>query len=153
VTWTFIQRLVVVDRDHQLRTARPEQGLLDGGGVHRVAVGQQHALGERVARHPQRVGVVPLQRLRVEHELDLEAVAALQLGHALLDALGRVARHDHGPLEADAAEVAEGDVEDRAIPVDGQQRLRQLRGLRPQARSRACREHHPDHCASSSSSS
>ena len=53
--------------------ARGQQRLLDRRGMHRVAVGQQHALGEVLARAPQRVGVVPLERLRVEQQLELDA--------------------------------------------------------------------------------
>jgi hypothetical protein len=72
-------------------------------------------------------------------------VAALQLGHALGQAVVRVAADHHGALEADGGEVPERHVEDRAVAVDGEQRLRQLRGLRPQARPGAGGEHHPDH--------
>ena len=71
------ERLLLVDGEHEVGAARaPSSTLLDGGGVHGVAVGEQHAAGEVLARAPQRVGVVPLQRLRVEHGLDRAARGA-----------------------------------------------------------------------------
>ena len=116
----------------------------------RVAVGEQHALAERLARAPQRVGVVPLERLRVVDELEREPVGALEGRDALGEPLVRVAGDDHRTLEPDRGEVAERDVEDRAIAVDRQQRLGQLRRLVPEALAGARGQHHPDHGSSSS---
>src|SRR3954452_17190264 len=121
--------------------------------MHRVAVGQQHTAGEVLAGAPQRVAVVPLQRLRVEDQFELEPVALLQLRDALGDALRGEPGHDHRALEADGGEVAERDVEDRAVAVDRQQGLGQALRLAAETRSRACGEHHADHWPSSSSSS
>ena len=53
-------------------------------------------------------------------------------------------------VEPDGGEVAERDVEDRAVAVDGQQRLGQLGGVLAEPASRARRQHHPDHSPSSS---
>ena len=73
------QRLVAVDGDgHRGAVARGQDVLLDRRRMDGVAVGQQHALGEVLARAPQRVGVVPLLGLGVEDGLDGQAVAVLQ---------------------------------------------------------------------------
>ena len=48
-------------------------------------------------------------------------------------------------LEPDGGEVAQRDVEDRAVAVHGQQRLGQLGGVLAEPASRARRQHHPDH--------
>ena len=86
-------------------------------------------------------------------ELERHAVAALQRRHALGQALMRVAGDDDRLLKRDVREVAERDVEDRAVAVDAEQRLRQVGGLVAEPRSSTCGEHHPDHSSSSSSSS
>ena len=130
-----------------------EQGRLDARRVHGVAVDQQHALAEVVARAPQRVGVVPLLGLRVEDELERHPVALLQRRPALLEGAGRVARDHDDPVEAGVAEVGERDVQDGPVAVDGDQRLGQRVGVGRQAPSRPGCEHHPDHSATSSSSS
>ena len=148
------ERLGVVERQHELGVPAPrQQPLLDLGRVHRVAVAEQHAAREVLARAPQRVGVVPLLGLRVEDGLDRDAVALLERRPALLDALGRVAGDDHDLLQPRAAQVAERDVEDRAVAVDRQQRLGKVFRQRLEPPPGPRREHHADQSASSSSSS
>ena len=71
-----------------------------------VAVDEQHASAEVLARAPQRVGVVPLLRLRVEDRARAAGRGARELGQALVDPLGREAGHDHDLVEPDAREVA-----------------------------------------------
>jgi len=71
----------------------------------RVAVDEERSLAHHVARAPQRIGVVPLLGLGVEDELDAEAVPALELGHALRDALSRVADHDRDLLDTSVDQI------------------------------------------------
>jgi hypothetical protein len=113
--------------------------------MHRVAVDEQHAAGEAVARAPERVRVVPLLGLRVEDEIELHAVAALEVVCSLLDASGGEAGDDRHLVEPGLREVAERDVEDRPLAVDGEQGLREVRRIRAEALARAGRQHHPDH--------
>ena len=80
-------------------------------------------------------------------------MAALELGLRVRDPVGGETRHDHDLVEAHVLEVRERDVEDRALAVHGQQRLRQVVGQRLEAPAGAGGEHHPDHWPSSSSSS
>src|ERR687896_648114 len=54
-------------------------------------------------------------------------------------------------VEADVAEVAEHDVEDRPVAVDREQGLRELRGLAAEPLAGAGRQDHADHAASSPS--
>src|SRR5690606_35712223 len=78
---------------------------------------------------------------------------ALQGRPAIGEHVVAEAGHDHHLVEPDRLQVADRDVEDRAIPVDLQQRLGQLVRERRKATAPAGGEHHADHAASSSSSS
>src|SRR5690606_2082230 len=152
------QRLDVVQRedDPPALAAGGEQGLLDGDGVHGVAVGEDHAVLEGVTAAPQGVGVVPLLGLVVVDEGDLQAVLGLQGRAALVDGLLAVA-DDHGGLgEADLGEVGEGEVEHRwfALYTRGphrHQRLGKAVGVGAQTPSGAGRQHEADHAGSPSS--
>jgi hypothetical protein len=147
------ERLDVVEREQDVGAAAREQRLLHARRVHGVAIDEEHALAEQLARAPERVGVVPDLGLRVEDELERDAVAPLERRLALLHRAGRVAGDDRDVVEAGRLEVPERDVEDGPVAVDGDQRLGQRVGVRRQAPPRARCEHHPDHSATSSSSS
>ena len=80
-------------------------------------------------------------------------MASLELGLRLRDPV-RGEPGDHDDLvDADVLEVRERDVEDRALAVHRQQGLRQVVRQRLKPPARTGREHHADHCPSSSSSS
>ncbi len=147
------ERLLVVHREHEVGAARLEHALLHGRRVNGVAVHEHRSLGERVARAPERVRVVPLLGLRVEDQLEPDAVAALELRLRVGDPVSGEPRHDDDLVEADVLQVRERDVEDRAVAIHRQQRLRQVIRQRLQPPARTGGEHHPDHWPSSSSSS
>ncbi len=80
-------------------------------------------------------------------------MALLERGLALLDRAGGVAGDDGDVVEPGRLEVRERDVEDGPVAVDRHERLGQRVRVRREAPSGPRREHHPDHSASSSSSS
>jgi hypothetical protein len=100
--------------------------------MHRVPVDQQHAGGEMLAGEPERVGVVPLLRPVVVHERQPDPVLSLQAGDPVPDRVRGVADHDHDVAQPHRSQVAQGDVQDRDLTVDGQQGLRQDIGVRPE---------------------
>src|SRR5215212_3856529 len=63
--------------------------------MHGVAVGEQDTAGELVPRTPQRVGVVPLERLGVEDGPKQQAVALRQRLETPVDPLSGEAHPDH----------------------------------------------------------
>src|ERR1019366_7541798 len=89
--------LDVVDRENGVRLPatvaypRGEQRLLDADRVHGVPVDQQHALAEALAGEPERVGIVPLLRPGVVHQLDGDAMPVLEVGYPVRNGPCRVA--------------------------------------------------------------
>ena len=157
VTWTFISSS---PSGFESSTASTSSGprasssrSCDRGGVDGVAVGEQDALGELLARAPQRVGVVPLERLLVEHELELQAVAALERRHALGQPVVRVAGDDHRVGRGRRARSWRA----RRRGSCGRRRRPAASSAAPPSRAPAAcppgRQHHADHSSSSSSSS
>lgn len=125
-----------------------QHGPLDGGRVDGVAVGQQQALAEQLARAPEGVGVVPLLGLVVLDQGELHAVLLLQGRLAVPDRLLAVADDDRRLAQADLGEVAEGEVQDGPLPVDRHQRLRQGVGVRAQPAAGAGCQNEADHAGS-----
>jgi hypothetical protein len=113
-----------------------------------VAVDEDRAVGEGLAREPERVGVVPLLGSLVEHELESDAVSLLERRRPLLDPCRGEPRDDNHVADPDRAEVREGDVEDRAPVVEGKKRLRKGLRQRMEPPSGPGREHKASHSPS-----
>ena len=73
------EALLAVDGEQDAGAAGLQQALLDASRVHRVAVDEQRAVGEGLAREPERVGVVPLLGAVVEDELEPHVVPLLEV--------------------------------------------------------------------------
>ena len=93
------ERLLGIRGEHDARSARGENRLLDARRVDSVTVDEDGSAGEVLARDPQRVGVVPLLRFVIEDQLELDAVFALERLLALVDAVRREAGHDDHLVE------------------------------------------------------
>jgi hypothetical protein len=96
---------------------------------------------------PERVRVVPLLGLVVVHQGEGHAVPLLEGGPAGLDRIGGVADHDRDVREPHRGEVAQRDVQDRGLAVDGDQRLRERVGVRAQPAASSGGEYQADHRA------
>jgi hypothetical protein len=110
--------------------------------MHRIAVDQQRARREMLAGEPERVGVVPVLRPIIVHQRQADPVVSLEVRHPVPDRVRRVADHDHDVTQPHRGQVAQRDVEDGDLAVDGQQGLRQRVGVRPQPAACAGREDH-----------
>ena len=134
-----------VDGEQDGLAAGCEQRLLDARGVNGVAVHEEGTVRERLARKPERVGVVPFLRALVSEGLDPQAVAGFEVGHELVDPLGREPGHDDDLLDADGPQVGEHEVEDGALVAEREQRLRELARERPQPPARPRGQDHALH--------
>ena len=90
----------------------------------------------RSRAHHSEYALFQILGLVVEDELERDAVALLQRGLALLDGARGVAGDDRDVVEPGRLEVAQRDVEDGPVPVDGHQRLGQRVGVGRQAAAR-----------------
>src|SRR5262249_24079870 len=140
------ERLGDVQGEQQAGHGGGEQHLLDLDRVHRVPVDQQRAARVRVAGEPERARVVAVETVVVDHG-DGQAVPGLQVGDAGDDGVSGVPGDQRHVRDVDFSHVAQDDVEDGTVPVDRDQGLGHVVGVRPQPLALTCGKYHSDHGA------
>jgi hypothetical protein len=113
--------------------------------MNRVPVEKEDSIGERLARQPEGIRVVPFLRPLVDDEAQAKAEAALEIGDPFLHPMGGESGDDDHLVEADGAQVPEGEVENGPTVVERQQSLGEACGQGMKPASRSCSEDESDH--------